>query len=294
MALTTDFSFQLGTSGFIINDNKITYPAVDLSEIQGLDSAPFRTSIRDRDGRDGGYVDSVYEQARTIVLSGVLYDEESNTETTLDRLKGEWAPSEVPLPLYMRAPKVGGRMLWVKPQGVRYSITQLRRLGMCEIQFNAIAGDPRIYSENESIKTMTVSNLIQTGVGFDRSFDVGFGGITVGSFPAAIVNAGNRSTPVKFRMYGPYINPHVVNTTTGDEMAFDILVDTTTDYLEIDSEARTVRFYSTAWGVSNVRDKLRRPSWFDLAPGTNSIQFNVEGGSAGATHMDIIYRSAWR
>lgn len=290
MTLTTDFSFQLGNSGFILNNNLVVYPTVDITQIQGLDSAPIRLTIRDREGTDGGYVDAEFDQTRTIVLSGVLYDDATNTELTLDQLKQEWAPSRVPIALNYHMPKIGNRLLWVKPQGCKYDITQLRRLGMCEITFTAVAGDPRIYAATETIRSMGVSDVLQTGFGFNLSFNFGFGGVTTNTGPAQIVNAGNRSTPVKFQMYGPFIYPHIINYTTGDEMAFDFAIGTTTDYLEVDTSTHTVRFN----GTDNQRSTLRRPSWFDLEPGANFIGFRVEGGSSLATHMDIRYRSAWR
>src|SRR5690349_24840361 len=153
MALTTDFSFQLGSNGFILNDGSPTaYPTVDILEIQGLDSSPVRTTVKDREGTDGAFVDAEFDQARTIVLSGVLYDDALNTEVTLDQLKLEWAPSKVPVAFYYRMPKIGTRMLWVKPVGVNYSLTQLRRNGVCEVTFTAIAGDPRIYASFETVK----------------------------------------------------------------------------------------------------------------------------------------------
>lgn len=291
MTLTTDFTYQLGNSGFILNSNATTYPFVDVHNVKGLDSAPSRTSVRDRDGNEGGYVDSEFEQTRTIVLTGVLYDDVMNTEVTTDQLKGEWALSRVPIALYMRHPKVGTRMAWVKPQGVRYDVDQLRRLGTCAIEFTALAGDPRIYSGTESVKTLTVSNVIQTGFAFNLGFNFGFGGVTPATLPPLIINAGNRPTPVKYRMYGPYINPHIV--LNGEEMAFDMVVSDPTYYLEVDTDARTVRFHAL-FGSQNRRDTLRRPSWTHLQPGSNSVLFNVEGGSAGATHMDVIWRSAWR
>lgn len=291
MTLTTDFSYQLGNAGFIINDGSPTaYPTVDLDTVKGLDSAPVRVTVKDREGTDGGYVDAEFDQTRTIVLSGLLYDDATNTEITLDQLKGEWAPSQVPIALYARNPKVGTRMLWVKPQGCNYDIDVLRRLGMCAVTFTALAGDPRIYSSTETIRTMGVSDVLQTGFGFNLGFNFGFGGITAGNGPALIVNTGNRSTPVKFQIYGPFINPHIMNLTTGDEMAFDFAISTTTDYLEVDTSTHTVRFN----GTDNQRTTLRRPSWFDLDPGGNYLGFRVEGGSSVATHMDIRYRSAWR
>lgn len=290
MTITADFSFQLGNSGFILNDNKIVYPAVDIVQISGLDSAPVRTSVKDREGTDGGYVDSEYETARTIVLSGYLYDDVTNTDVTLDTLKSDWAPSRYPIALNMKNPKVGNRMLWVYPQGCNYDIDLLRRLGVAAVKFTCIAGDPRIYSGTESLKTMGVSDVLQTGFGFNLSFNFGFGGITTNSAPIQIVNNGNRPTPVKFRIYGPFYNPHIINYTSGDEMAFDYAISTTTDYLEIDTSTHTVRLN----GQSSARFSMRRPSWFDLAPGANFMGFRVEGAASVATHMDILYRSAWR
>jgi hypothetical protein len=296
MALTTDFSFQLGSNGFILNDNSPTsYPTVDILEIQGLDSAPVRTTVKDREGTNGAYVEAEFDQARTVVLSGVLYDDAANTEVTLDTLKQQWAPGKVPQAFYYRFPKIGTRMMWVKPIGVNYSLTQLRRTGICEISFTAIAADPRIYSSFETVKNQELTNTIQTGFGFNRSFNFGFGGVTPGTFAINAVNAGNRSTPAKFRMYGPDINPHIfVSNSAGDfEMAFDMVVDSADYYLEVDTAAHTVRFHGL-FGAQNRRDTLRRPSWFDLQPGNNYISFNVEGGAFFGTRMETIYRSAWR
>lgn len=294
MALTDDFTFQLGDTGFILNNpDPLAYPTVDITKISGLDSAPVRSSVKDREGTDGGYVDAEFDQARTIVLSGTLYDDANNTELTLDQLKADWAPSKVPMPLSVQFPGVGQRMLWVNPIGCNYDIDQLRRLGMCSINFTAIAGDPRIYAGTASYYSQDVTDVLQTGFGFNLAFNFGFGGITPNISPALLYNAGNRTTPLNFRMYGPYINPHIINDTTGDEMIFDMVVTTNTSWLEVDTATHTVRF-NGPFGVQNRRNTLRRPSWFDLQPGYNSIRFRVEGNGGFGTHMETRYRSAWR
>jgi len=295
MVLTADFSFQLGTTGTVINPNAVTYPTVDLKQISGLDSAPVRTTVKDREGTNGAYVDAEFDQARTIVLKGVVYDDAAHTEIFLDTLKGEWAPSPVPIALNYHSPGIGNRMVWVKPVGCNYDIEELRRLGMCEVTFTAIAGDPRLYAGTETLKSMSVTNVVQTGFGFNLAFNFGFGGITPNSSAILAVNAGNRPTPALFRMYGPYFNPHIrVSNSKGDyELAFDMVVDSSSYYLEVDTGARTVRFVAL-YGSQNRRDTLRRPSWFELQPGNNYISFDIEGGGAGGTKMDVIYRSAWR
>jgi hypothetical protein len=292
MALAYDFSFQLGNAGMILNDNSPTaYPTIDIHSIKGLDSAPVRQTVKDREGTNGAYVDAEFDQARTVQLGGFLYDDALNTEVTLDRLKSEWAPSRVPVPFYYRFPKVGERMLWVKPVGCNYDIDQLRRLGMCEVTFTAIAGDPRIYAAMLTTANFGVTDLLQTGFGFNRAFNFGFGGVTTNSTPALIMNYGNRSTPAKYRMYGPYLNPHIV--INGSEMVFDMAVLNAGDYLEVDTSTHTVRFVGP-YGVQNRRDTLRRPNWVDLQPGQNVVSFRVEGLAGLPTHMEIDYRSAWR
>jgi len=295
MTLTMDFTFQLGSNGTIINPNAVTYPTVDVLEVEGLDSAPVRTTVKDREGADGAFVDAEFDQARTIMIKAVVYDDVNHTETFLDTLKGEWAPSKVPIALNYRNPGVGNRMVWVKPVGCNYSITQLRRLGIVEVTFTAIAADPRLYAGFETTKTMDVTNVVQTGFSFNLSFNFGFGGVTPNAFAINANNAGNRPTPAKFRMYGPYINPHIkVSNSAGDyEMAFDMIVDSSSYYLEVDTAAHTVRFHGL-FGAQNRRDTLRRPSWFDLQPGNNYVSFDIEGGGAFGTHMEVIYRSAWR
>jgi hypothetical protein len=288
MALVDDFSCQLN-NGFVINDgNPTSYPTFDLHTIQGLDSAPFRTTVRDREGTDGAFVDAEYAQARTIVLQGVLYDDCDHTELTLDQLKGEYQPSRVPLPFHFRLPGIGERMVWVIPQGLRYDLTQLRRLGLCEVSITLIAGDPRIYAAFETTRELVLSDTIQTGFGFPLAFDFGFGGITGVADPGFVVNLGNRSTPVRMLVHGPIHNPHIVNETVGRQMVFDLDI-ATGEWLEIDSAARTIR---TSNG-ENRRYALRAPAWFDLVPGDNVIRLQSEGGTSVDTRLEVRFRSAW-
>src|SRR5690242_3099537 len=205
MALLTDYTYQIGTSGFILNEEGQTKPFVDVTGVRGLDSAPVRTSVRNKDGREGAFVDSGFENSRTISITGTLYDDPANVEVTLDRFKEEWASSLTPVPLFFRHPTVGGRMVWAYPQGCNYDVDTTRRLGLTEVTFNAITGDPRIYAESETIRTVGVTNVIQTGTTFPMAFNVGFGGVVSAGFPPVVGNAGNRATPVKFRIWGPFL-----------------------------------------------------------------------------------------
>src|SRR5688572_6728883 len=100
----------------------------DVLKVSGLDSAPTRTQTADREGVDGGYVDSEFETIRTVVLEGNIYADPFNMETYLDALKENFAVTNVNQPLYFQT-DAGIRMINGKAQGIRYDKDQLRRLG---------------------------------------------------------------------------------------------------------------------------------------------------------------------
>jgi hypothetical protein len=127
--LTDVFSYRLGDNGVILNPTNLVPPFVDITEITGLDNAPYRTTERDHEGTDGGYMDAMYEKGRTITLEGMAYSSVHEQVTPfLDQLKADFAPSRVPVPFYYLEPGVPERLLFVKPLGARYDIAEMRRV----------------------------------------------------------------------------------------------------------------------------------------------------------------------
>jgi hypothetical protein len=47
MALTEDLTFKLTDTGVVLNSS-VVQPFVDITKVTGLDSAPYRTTERDR------------------------------------------------------------------------------------------------------------------------------------------------------------------------------------------------------------------------------------------------------
>lgn len=288
MALTDDLSFRLGDSGVILNTDSTGFPFVDIDDVRGLDSAPFRTTQRDHEGDDGGFMDAEFEKGRDIVLSGTLFTLTEAFETYVDSLKANWAPSPDLTKLYFKSPGVAERFLWVKSMGVNYNWSSLRRLGQAEIQFSAFAEDPRIYETTGVTQTITLGATIFTGFAFDLGFDFGFGGISTTADEVIVTNTGNRPSPPILTIHGPVTNPRILNDTLSREMQFSIIVNSG-ETLVIDAKNKTVRLN----GTTNRRNTLLAPTWFYMAPGENSIRYRAES-SDPTSFLEIEFSPAWR
>lgn len=288
MPLTEDLTFRLGDDGVILNSDSTGFPFVDIDSVKGLDSAPFRTTQRDHEGDDGGFMDAEFERGRDIVLGGTIYTDGDNMETYLDSLKFNWAPSPSLIPLYFSSPGVVERLLFVKPLGVRYDWTTMRRLGVADIQFSAFAEDPRIYEVVEQNFSIPLGATVFTGFGFNLGFNFGFGGVSSTTDTVTITNTGNRPAPALFTIHGPVTNPRILNDTLSKEMVFNIILGAS-DVLVVDPKNRTVVLNGTA----NRRNVLQAPTWFYLAVGENTIRYRAES-SDPTSFLEIDYRPAWR
>jgi hypothetical protein len=285
--LTDDFSYRLGDAGFILNPDDITPPFVDITDVRGFDNAPIRTTERDHEGTDGGFMDAELERGRPISLEGMAYADGEEVESLLDRLKEEWAPSRTPVPLYFKVPGVGERLFFVKPLGCRYDVNQLRRVGCTAIQFQAFAEDPRAYDSTLQDVPMGLGAIQTDGFGFPLEFPFGFGALSSTDDGTWVTNAGNRATPVKLIIPGPVSGPRVFNETVGAELRFDITLDAP-DFLVVDTQYRTVLLNGTV----NRRTTLEQGNWFFLQKGDNFLRYRA--GAVTASVMSVQYRHAWR
>jgi len=288
MALTDDFSYRLGDTGTILNPNDVTPPFVDITSIKGLDNAPYRTTERDHEGTDGGFMDAEYEKGRPITLEGLAYADPEEVTRELDRHKGEWAPSRTLVPFYYKEPGVAERVLFVKPLGCRYDVDAARRLGTTSIQFQMFAEDPRIYTSNLQEANIVQSVEVEGGRSYNRGYDYGYGSAALDAADSfTLVNGGNRPTPPVFTIFGPAVNPRIINDTLGTQMIFTIALDDG-ESLVINPQYKTVRLN----GVANRRTVLMSPNWFFLRPGENVIRYRSDV-LLGST-LNVQWRDAWR
>jgi len=113
-----DYTFQLN-SGVLLNSS-ILLPFVDIDRVVGLDSPPFRETVREHEGQDGGFIDAEFESGRDVILEGTVFADSSTIEDYLDDLKANYGPIRAPVPFVFKAPGVGERVLFVTFRGCRY------------------------------------------------------------------------------------------------------------------------------------------------------------------------------
>jgi hypothetical protein len=163
-----DYEFKLNDTGVLLNGGNIA-PFVDVMKVSGLDNAPYRETIRDHEGTDGGFLDAEFERGRDIVLEGVIYCDSSSVEPYLDSLKSNYAPVRTPIPFYFKSSGVNERVVFVKPRGVRFDWELARRIGMTNAQFLLYAEDPRIYDNILNSIVIPFGGSATTGFGFNVS-----------------------------------------------------------------------------------------------------------------------------
>jgi hypothetical protein len=278
-----DHTFQLDT-GPILNTDSIT-PFFDVERVPGLDSPPFRETIRDHEGTDGGFIDAEFERGREVTIEGTAYSDVGSVEDYLDQLKENFAPRQSPIPFVFKPPGVAERVLFVKPRGARYDWELARRTGTTPVQLMMYAEDPRIYDNLLQEVVVPFGGLATTGFGFNFGFNLSFGAVVPPS-GGTVVNAGNRPTPAILEIAGPVVDPRVVNTTDSRSLEFFITL-ISGDVLTVDLVNRTVVLNGTV----NKRNSLIVPQWFLFNKGTTFVTF---GGASGSGTLTIKFRNAWR
>lgn len=279
------FSYQLG-SGTILNPTDQTLPFVDITNVAGLDTPEIRSTERDHEGAEGGFLDAEFEKMRTIVLQGQIIGDPSTVEVFVDRLKGEWAPRRTSTTFKFAHPGVSERLLFVKPLGVRFELSSLRSTGAMDVQFTCQAEDPRIYDSDAMTAQLIIGVPLTTGFAFNLGFNFGFGA-PVSPEGVNVTNYGNRATPAIITIPGPVTDPVIYNDTSSHVLQFTIDV-AASDYLEIDLGNHTVKLN----GSVSRRGSLYEPDWFMLEPGDNFIRYRATAG--GSNPASITYRNAWR
>lgn len=266
VAVLTAEQFQYTDSGIVLNSS-VSLPFVDIESIQGLDNAPVRASQVDREGDDGGYVDSEFESLRTVTLEGTVYADPNNVETYLDSLKANYAPTRAVQALYFGT-DAGTRVVFGKSQGFKYDKNQLRRLGMAAFQVQVICEDSRIYSPTVSSASVSLVSSAITGRGYNKSYNFGYG-VAATTNALALTLTGNRPSPGVLTITGACQNPTIINDTSGTEMDFSITL-ASGDVLTIDLGTKAVILNGTA----NRRSTLTITGpWFKIVPGINSFRF---------------------
>ncbi|RMH71870.1 MAG: hypothetical protein D6683_14265 [Actinomyces sp.] len=284
MAVTADF--QLSFGGVDMGDGT-DYDVVD---IDGLGVPGVRSSDVETLRRHGLHPGDDFVGGRVVTVT-LEVDGGADAATLTSRmatLAAALRPGQDESALVFQLPGVAGggrRRLLVRPRRVAVPVNLQRVYGLPEVVAQFAATDPRIYDDTQSTDSTSLPTS-GTGLTWPLTWPLNWGAVgTSGSIFAT--NAGNFEAPVTIRLDGPVTNPRIENVTVGRTIELDITLNAG-EYLEIDTQARTVLLGGTASRYSSLTTTSQ---WWDLAPGTNEVRFRASTPTAAT--MTLTWRSAW-
>lgn len=151
----------------------------------------------------------------------------------------------------------------------------------------------QLYSEKpfaeDATSTDTDSVALTSGGGgftIPLTLPVTFTGSSGGTL--TVTNNGDFYAYPKMRVYGPITNPVVINSTSGERLAFTGSI-AAGDYWEIDLFQKTVKLN----GITSIRAlDVSESTWFRLGFGNTDMQL-AGSGYSGVTKLRVFMKSAW-
>src|SRR3954453_10572244 len=99
MVVTTVEQYQFRDDGIVLNTDA-SLPFVDITGVQGLDTAGYRTTTKEVEGIDGGTLEANFETPRTVVIDGIAYASPTALDAYLDHLGATCDPNAADDPYY--------------------------------------------------------------------------------------------------------------------------------------------------------------------------------------------------
>jgi len=247
-------------------------------------SPPIRLTLSARPERDGAFDAPSYRDPRVITVEGLaVAPDRTAQELAKDRLAAVLNDGSTLSPLTVTEPHLT-RLAMVRLTAE--SKIQDRRGNAFEFSVQMTAPDPLRYSA-ELHSTSCPLPVSGGGLTFPLVFPLDFGSGGSGG-RANLVNAGTVATWPVWRILGPCVSPAIVNTRTGEELAFDLVLHDD-EVLVVDTDARTVLLHGTASRRSFL---LPGSKWFPLRPGTTQVVFRADDRNPAA-RLAAEWRDAW-
>lgn len=218
---------------------------------------------------------------RVITAEIVLSGTPTEIRTATDEMASAMPTLDVEQPLVWVLPGMSARRVSarVAERDLPVTIDYLISMGVAVVQF--VATDPRIYAD--AVQTASTGPGSATGgLSFPFSFPFSFGTTTTGTL--AVSNGGNTLAPWTATLVGPLTSPSISLVGTTGQVAWNGLVLTAGQTLEIDSLARTSKLNGTADRFPTAR------SWFGLPPGDSTVQLQATAGDGTLT---LTHRDTW-
>lgn len=259
-----------------------------ITSVEGWRDRPaMRVASTPRQADHGSYDAPSYLDSRIITVGGVA---EATTESlaylSADIMASVCSDPAVLYPLVVTEPGRPDRRCNVRLNdatkvGSAYGASST----VFDWSLQLRAPDPRRYAATDTVATLTLP--IGAGTGLTLPITVPFTlPTTVAANRATIVNDGTFATRPVVTFYGPVTDPVIANLTTGRNLAFDLDL-LAGETLAVDFDARSVILNGT---VSRTYAIVPGSAWWELAPGSNDVQYAAGAGTGPAV---LTYASAW-
>lgn len=273
----------------VFNDPTSPYYAGVLNpeECSGLDSAESRENAQERTEQDGAIQGNNWYGKRPVILAG-----------TISPISGAVQRSEMAGRIMQASNAMRGdaTLAWTPEGGETVFVKGRRNSNGVKIvgpwikkfQMALTCADPRIYSAVLNTTEVASSGGVEGGRTYDKTYDYKYGATSPTGIIHVINNGWGESPPI-VRVWGPGINPSIINNTTGQAINLVYTLNAE-EYLELDFFARTITLGGTASRYYAMQ--YETSEWWYLQPGSNEIRLTYASFETGAK-MQLFYRDAW-
>lgn len=261
--------------------------ALGITEARGFDELPnVRTSDTPRPADHGLFAGRDFAGGRVVELDlTITGTTDLAFRASVQSLADATVFRQDELPLVFRLPGyTANRRVNCRPR--RRSLPDnwdlVHRAGRATLQF--VATDPRIFTDAETVLT-TAAATAGGGRVYNRVYNLTYAaGGTGGTLIAT--NEGNFETRPRLKITGPCDTPKIENVTASKFLQINVNV-AAGDFLEIDTDARTILLNGTASRYSSLSSDS---SWWVLDPGSSSLKF-TSANNVGT--LEVRFRSAF-
>lgn len=269
-----------------------------VNRVEGFDGFEVRVSDSDQPRNDGGLRGLDYVSPRTVAFELALIAEDTDGatyEALWAAVREAFRPSRASdFDLTFKRPGQNERLIRCRPiQLVRVEeFKRFNRYGFPPVVLRAV--DPRVYSTTLHNGNVPIYAATLGGMDWpEAEFPIEYSGGSQTEFVA--INSGTADSYPLIRFYGPLTGTctgvTLTNSTTGSSLTISTTI-TTGQILTADMDAAVTGANRL---VISIGGSSRYGSWalpreaFALAPGSNTLRFQVTG-----TSPDVVCNLAWR
>lgn len=280
---------QLEFNGYLLGDDEVTY----MVSITGWDDLPSIDSSNTlKPTSHGAWVGKKLVGQRIITWTGRFAPEErSDFSALLETLKDSFTVPdgteeyELVIRTRTRVQSVFGAVV-ARAIPIDYSYSYYG--ANVTLQFEC--SDPRKYDLGEHAVFISMPSDTDDGLDYPLVYPLDYG-VAMLQSDLIINNLGNAPTSMILNFSGPATNPTLVNTTTGKQLGFNIVL-TGSDVLTVNTRTGTVLLNGSADRLY-TRDITSSPILsFYLKPGENEMHVFADEWDAGSG-VEIVYRDAY-